>query len=116
MGFIVILAKEELNLKMNPKWIVHEDKNYEAWIRTKPCVACISTPVDCHHVYHARRNSYLSVPLCRTHHTAGAAAYHHLEHDKFEEVHNLDLGWEIIKLLGEYLELVTSSKKVYTLK
>lgn len=89
---------------MHPKYISHEDKKYEDWIRKKPCIICQRTPVDCHHAWHGRRNSYLSLPLCRDHHTMSPNSYHRLEHKRFEEVHNLDLGWEIIKCLSEYLE------------
>lgn len=95
---------------MNPKWITHKNEAYENWIRTKPCIVCARTPAECHHVWHGKRNAYVSLPLCREHHTAGNSAYHKLEHESFESVHNIDLSWAIIRFLSEYLEAVQNDK------
>lgn len=85
---------------MHPKWISAKNKEYEAWVKTLPCIVCNQEGVDPHHVWHARRNDYLCIPLCRPHHTE----YHSIEWKKFEEKHNIDLSWEIIKLLIKYQE------------
>ena len=91
---------------MHPKYETHKNEGYEAWIRTKKClvIGCRDNAVHCHHVWHARRNSYLSVPLCPYHHTTSNEAYHHLEHELFEVHHNLDLAMGIINLLGDYID------------
>lgn len=68
--------------------------------------------VDCHHMYHARKNSYLSMPLCRSCHTE----YHAVEHKVFANMHNLDLDKEIINLLAEYVDMVSGiprNRKLY---
>lgn len=89
---------------MHPKRYSYENSIYEKWIRTKKYIICGTHPVDCHHVFHARNNSFLSVPLCRTHHTFGKDAYHTIEHSRFEDRHNIDLNWEIINLLSEFIQ------------
>ena len=89
---------------MHPKWIKHENKDYENYIRKKPCLICGQEGVDLHHVWHARRNCYLSTPLCRGCHTARPDSYHAIEHKEFCERHNINLEWEIIELLSEYIE------------
>lgn len=75
-----------------------KNAKYEKWIKTKPCLVCGREGVDPHHHWHCRRNDYLCVPLCREHHTE----YHKLESDAFENLHNLNLSWEIINLLVEW--------------
>jgi CRISPR/Cas system-associated endonuclease Cas3-HD len=84
---------------MNPKYQTYENKTYEDWIRKKRCVICKAANVDCHHVWHARRNSFLSLPLCRECHRF----YHDKEWEGFEKKFNVDLSWEIIKSLSEYI-------------
>ncbi len=95
-------------MKGHPKYIVHHNSRYEDWIRKKPCLVCGVVDVDCHHVYHSGsaklRNSYLSVPLCRDHHTMGRYAYHRMGHRTFEDIHSLDLDWEVINYLADYME------------
>ena len=90
-------------VRMKPKWYNLENPVYENWIRKLPCLICHQHPVDCHHMWHARRNSYASVPLCRGHHTFGKDAYHALEFDSFEKRHNIDLKDKIITLLTIYI-------------
>ena len=88
---------------MIPKWLVYKNEKYETWIRSKFCLVCNTHPVDCHHVKCSRRNSYMSVPLCREHHSFGPMACHIMGHDSFEKKHNLDLNVEIIKLLMKFI-------------
>jgi len=85
---------------MNPKWIKKENPAYENWVRTLPCLVCGINPVDCHHVDHARRNAYMSVPLCRVCHSE----YHQHERAAFEKNHKINLDWEMLKLLMTYIE------------
>lgn len=55
-------------------------------------------------MYHSRRNSYLSTPLCVKHHMPGFKdSYHQLEHKRFEEAHNISCDWEVIKMLSKYI-------------
>lgn len=89
---------------MKPKWYKFIDKYYEGWIRKEPCLVCQSNEVHCHHVDHARRNAYMSVPLCPEHHTMGPYAYHIIEREAFEEKHKLNLDWEIMKLMMKYIQ------------
>ena len=88
----------------HPKYQIHKHSSYVAWIRLKNCLVCAQHPVDCHHVYNSGKknhgNDYLSVPLCRSHHQS----YHQLEHTKFEQDFNLNLDWEIINLLSEFID------------
>ena len=100
---------------MHPKHHIYQDKAYLKWIRQKPCLVCRKEgPNDAHHVWHTGRknggNDGLAVPLCREHHTANKFSYHELEHDKFEDLWNIDLKDEIICFLLEYLEHIKGSK------
>ena len=85
---------------MNAKWLCFSDSDYENRIRKLPCFVCDQTPVDCHHMYNARRNAYLSTPLCRKHHRE----YHDVGWKEFETRYNVDLDHLIIRLLCEYVE------------
>jgi len=84
---------------MHPKYECYENKKYEAFIKSKNCIICKEQNVDIHHVWHARRNSYLSIPLCRACHRT----YHDKEWKEFEKMFNIDLSWEIIKCLSRYI-------------
>ena len=94
---------------MNPKHfglktLDLKNKEYEKWVKTKPCLipGCYGKP-QFHHCWHCRSNDYLGVPLCETHHMPGhPGSYHTLEHEEFEKRHNLNLSWEIINLLVEW--------------
>lgn len=88
---------------MRPKDKCFENKKYEAFIRKQQCLICGSPDVVGHHVEHARRNCYLLVPLCVGCHTFGKKAYHVLERRLFEEEHKINLDWEIINLLSEFI-------------
>ncbi len=88
---------------MHPKLSRYIKKEYEAWIRKHPCMVCGGLS-ECHHVYHAKKNSYLAAPLCHDHHVAGGDSYHRLGHQTFSDKHGINLEWEIINLLTEYIE------------
>lgn len=87
----------------NPKDRCFDNPNYEKWIKTLPCMVCGNEGVDPHHVWHARRNCYSLVPLCRTHHTFGKDSYHALELDAFEAKHRITLDWVIMNQLSRYI-------------
>ncbi len=89
---------------MNPKRFSYENKSYEAWIRKQPCFICGSSEVVGHHMYHAKRNSFLLTPLCVKHHTFGKDSYHALEHQRFQEAHNKICDWEVINLLSKFIQ------------
>jgi hypothetical protein len=89
---------------MNPKHLNYSDKEYESFVRKQPCLICKYPVVDLHHWDHARRNSYMGVPLCRNHHTMNPDSYHRLEMHEFERRHNIEGAWEIIKLLSQYIQ------------
>jgi len=89
---------------IHPKQFNYDDPGYESYIRNSVCIVCHSPSVDVHHVYHARRNSYLALPLCREHHTTGQNSYHTLGVKTFEGEHNLDLMWEIVNHLSQYID------------
>lgn len=91
-------------MKHRPKDNYFKNTNYEKYIRGLCCLVCGSAEVVLHHVSHSRNNCYMGIPLCTPCHTFGPKAYHVLEHDKFEEVHNIDLDKEIQKLLMQYIE------------
>lgn len=84
---------------MNPKWEVHKNQEYVAWIKTLPCVVCKKLDVDPHHCYNARRNDLLCIPLCREHHRK----YHDHGADWFETTFNLSLDKEIIRHLTRFI-------------
>lgn len=88
---------------MNPKERCFENKKYEKFIHTLPCVVCNVFGVDGHHCWHARGNCYSLVPLCRNHHTFGNNSYHKLEHEEFERVHGIKLEWIIMNQLSRYI-------------
>lgn len=85
---------------MHPKYIVHDNKEYEKWIKKQPCFICGKKEVDNHHMWHGRSNSFLSSPLCRVHHRE----YHDKEWQAFEKIHNIECAWELIKLLSRYID------------
>lgn len=87
----------------NPKDRCFDNKKYESWIKTLPCIVCNQEGVDPHHVWHTRRNCYSLVPLCRGHHTFNKDSYHQLEREEFERVHSIDMNWAIINLLSLYI-------------
>lgn len=92
---------------MHPSNFIYHNTKYEKWIRDKPCLIC-GEKSEVHHVYNMggkkKRNSQLSVPLCVAHHRHGfAGSYHQEGKDKFEEKHNINLDWEVINLLSEYI-------------
>lgn len=100
---------------MRSKWIVRTrvDQEYENFIRSKPCLVCGRSPVDFHHVWHSRNDSYVGVPLCREHHSFGNTSYHHIEHDAFEKMHNICFKTEIFELLTEWLEIKNGTIRLW---
>lgn len=52
-----------------------EDEEYLDFIRSQPCLVCLTPPCDPEHVYRQAhgRNDYLAAPLCRKHHTERGA-------------------------------------------
>lgn len=96
---------------MMAKYQKNECEPYEDWIKEKSCLICDRQPVDKHHVFHARRNAFLIVPLCREHHSFGPVAYHTVEHEKFEEIFKIDLQNEIIKFLSSFILKILCQKK-----
>jgi len=88
-----------------PKYRECKNKKYEAFVRSKPCIICGKTPVDLHHVDHARSNASYTVPLCREHHGPGfRGSYHTEERARFEEIHNINLDWVCLNLHAEFLD------------
>ena len=94
------------NKMSHPKYSIYWNKKYEDFIRSKTCLVCQRPGVDGHHLEHARKNSFMLIPLCRTHHTFGKDAYHVLEREGFEDRHSVNLDWCVINLLMEYIDEV----------
>lgn len=93
---------------MRPDQLIYHNPKYEAWIRKKPCLVC-GQESEVHHVFNTggknHRHAYLAVPLCPHHHRHGFSdAYHQLGKEEFENRHSVNLEWEIINYLSEYLE------------
>ena len=84
---------------MNPKYKTFLNKVYEAYVKRQACLVCGVLGVDLHHCWHGRNNSYLCIPLCREHHRK----YHGKNWKSFELLYKLDLKFEIINLLSEFL-------------
>lgn len=82
----------------HPKRFTFKNESYLKYIKKNLCLVCGRHAVDSHHVWHARNNDYLTVPLCREHHQC----YHQMEHERFEQKFNLDLKNEIINYLIRY--------------
>jgi len=99
----------------HPKYKIFHDEDYLKWIRTLPCLVCGASPSEAHHDYHAGgkklRNDYLGLPLCAVHHTYGGDSYHRLGRTSFEGRHSLDLNWEVINLLSQYINNEWNSSK-----
>lgn len=93
---------------MHPKWQVRkgkrENKGYEKFIRSKPCIICGKSPVEFHHCWHRRNDVFSGVPLCNRHHVNSPDAYHVIEHENFERRHNINLLEVIYELLTEFIE------------
>lgn len=96
------------------KWKIRKPKRinkaYEKFIRTKHCCVCGQTPVDLHHVRHNRSDSFVSTPLCRYHHTYSDDSYHRLGHERFEELHGLDMDEVMSELKIDYIEYLEGLK------
>jgi hypothetical protein len=84
---------------MKPRWKKFEDRKYVSWIKKKVCCLCKNDNPDAHHVYRSA-NDYSCIPLCRGHHRE----YHDIEREKFERGYKINLDWEIINLLSEYIQ------------
>lgn len=93
------------------------DEQYLAWIRTKPCLACIyhkDSYIDAHHVLPmgggkmgSKTDDRRTVPLCRDAHQR----YHDKGRVRFEEIYGLDLEAEILKLNWEFDRLPKPKKR-----
>lgn len=98
---IVVLIK---NVIMRPKQLTFKNSKYEKFIKSKPCLICGRMPVQLHHIDHARWNVFMLAPLCMEHHMPGFKdSYHQLERSRFEDKHSLNLDWEVMRLLMEYI-------------
>jgi hypothetical protein len=90
---------------MKPKYLNYDHKPYEKFIRSKPCLVCKAPEVQGHHLDHARKNSFLLLPLCTAHHMPGFPdSYHQLEREAFEERHSINLDWAVMRFLMEYID------------
>lgn len=84
---------------MHPKNFICENKDYEEFVKSFPCLGCNSECVDGHHAYHRRNNSYMLLPLCRL---------CHIQAHRGEETWQIKTGIyydnEIMKMLMRYIE------------
>lgn len=92
---------------MRPDNLVFHSPKYEEWIREKPCLVC-GRKAQVHHVWNSggkkAHNSMVSVSLCERHHLHGFPdSYHSLGKEEFEDRHCLNLEWEIINFLSQYI-------------
>lgn len=94
---------------MKPKLLNFHDLEYEAWVRDQPCLVCEGR-AEVHHVWHARNNSYLTVPLCHGHHVGAGDSYHQLGAQTFQDTHSIDLTYSIINLLSSYINARTQKQ------
>jgi hypothetical protein len=46
----------------------------------------------------------MAVPLCHGCHVFNKDAYHVLERQRFEDAHSVNLDWEIMSFLMEYID------------
>lgn len=87
---------------MKIKWVQHKSAKYLEFVRSIGCMVCGVSGVDAHHMFNAKRNDYLAVPLCRKHHSE----YHSIGVDTFKEKHNLDYANEIITTLIAFINRI----------
>jgi len=87
-----------LNMK---KFERHKSDEYLSWIRSKECCIC-GARSEPHHVDHNKPNDFMTIPLCRKHHSE----LHALENKKqeFEKKYGFDLERYVVRLLIEYIE------------
>lgn len=88
-----------------------KSKEYEKFIRSKPCLICERRPAQLHHVDRARHNAARSIPLCFTHHLGGMeGSYHNRAYSKFteraefEKLYKINLDHVCLNLLAEFLD------------
>jgi hypothetical protein len=86
------------------------NKDYEKFIKSKPCVVCDEIPAQPHHVDRARNNASALIPLCLGCHMGGGQmSYHDREVSKFKERarfefnHGVDLNVVMLNLLAEFI-------------
>lgn len=92
-------------MKHRPKDNYFKNAKYEKFIAQKECLVCSKTPVQKHHVDHARGNCFLLIPLCVQHHMPGfPQSYHQLEKAAWENLHSINCEWAIINLLSEFID------------
>lgn len=86
----------------HPRLMTHKDNDYLDYIRSQKCCVpgCehIGARVDPHHLFHAHKNHYLCVPLCRVHHTEGGF----MSIERFWEKYKVNLCEEVIYYLLNY--------------
>ena len=107
------------------------DKDYLAWIHTKPCavvgpfietgrkgvsVRFCMTPVTAHHVrrFGEPKNDRRTIPLCWSHHfhSAGPYSIERLGKAGFEKFYDIDIEATILKLNQQYQEETNGSHKI----
>ncbi len=88
----------------HPKLFNCKDEDYLNYIRDQEC--CIpgcechgkSMRSDPHHLWHAKNNDYMAVPLCRPKHILIGT----MPVKEFEEKHNVNLSEEALYYLFNY--------------
>ena len=86
------------------------DAHYLAWIRTLACAVCGRLiAVEAAHTsvlgprgLSQKSSDYSVIPLCLGHHRGNADSYHSLGERKFMEIHGVDIGELVARLMSSY--------------
>ena len=100
---IVRHAAERVSLSIHPRNKIrknksHKSDSYLTYIRGLKCLVCGKSEVDPHHMWCAKENDFLAVPLCRIHHQEIHAAP-----NSFPKCFDIYFEHEIIELLTNFI-------------
>ncbi len=89
-----------MSVQAFPKPIRLKDKDYVAWVRSRPCLVDYVV-AHAHHTISigAGGSDYRTVPLCHMHHRE----LHRVGRSTFETRHRLDLTEEVLRLMEMYI-------------
>ncbi len=86
------------------------DEKYLSYVRALPCLACGNSPCDPDHLKTRAqgRNDYLTVPLCRLHHSERGQ----IGDNAFERSYGVDLINALIAVMASFLETNSEGNEI----
>jgi hypothetical protein len=96
--------------RSEPRRQPDRDAAYLAWIRTLACAVCgKESGVEAAHTtalgsrgLSQKSSDYSAIPLCVWHHRGNADSYHAQGERKFAEMHGVDIGEWVSRLMSGY--------------